>query len=122
MNAISLWSVLPVLFLPSSFSAAQLVTTVDIRAPFGINNNPEIQPQLISMNHQPEKSAHDSVMEELKKLSQDLRSISLLVERHFKEPQTPCDWKYIGIVLDRCLFLVYVLFMIATLVAIGVLW
>ena len=62
------------------------------------------------------------MMEELKKLSQDLRSISLLVERHFKEPQTLCDWKYIGIVLDRCLFLVYVLLMIATLVAIGVLW
>ena len=118
---IYLWSVLPVLFLPFSFSASQLVTTVDIQAPFGVHN-PEIQPRLLSVDHQSEKSAHDPVMEELGKLSQDLRSISLLVERHFEEPQTPCDWKLIGIVVDRFLFVIYVLFMFSTLVSITVLW
>ncbi|XP_030229113.1 5-hydroxytryptamine receptor 3C isoform X2 [Gadus morhua] len=99
----------------------QLVTTVGMQAPFRIHHL-EIKPRPIAVDHQPEKSAHDPVMEELRKLSQDLRTISRLVERHFKEPQTLCDWTFIGIVLDRFLFLNYVLFLFSTLVAISVLW
>ncbi|CAL8272304.1 unnamed protein product [Arctogadus glacialis] len=110
-------------FQCSSFfiTATQLVTTVGMQAPFRIHHL-EIKPQLIAVDHQPEKSAQDPVMEELRKLSQDLRSISRLVERHFKEPQTLCDWTFIGIVLDRFLFLIYVLFLFSTLVAIIVMW
>ncbi|CAL8393535.1 unnamed protein product [Boreogadus saida] len=89
---------------------------------FPVSTTWEIKPRPIAVDHQPEKSARDPVMEELRKLSQDLRSVSRLVERHFKEPQTLCDWTFIGIVLDRFLFLIYVLFLFSTLVAISVLW
>ncbi|KAK0136589.1 5-hydroxytryptamine receptor 3A [Merluccius polli] len=73
----------PALLTLTSFTAVQLVTSVESPAPFEIRNS-ETQPGLISTDHQPLKSAHDPVMEELRKLSQDLRCIRLQLEGHDK--------------------------------------
>ncbi|KAJ3599114.1 hypothetical protein NHX12_033077 [Muraenolepis orangiensis] len=58
----------------------------------------------------PLKSAHDPVMEELRKLRQDLRSIRLHVDRHFRGTQSTEEWHMIGMVIDRLLIIIYVIF------------
>ncbi|KAG7274108.1 hypothetical protein CRUP_028816, partial [Coryphaenoides rupestris] len=67
------------------FSANQLVTRVEIQ------DNPEKRPRLLSTDQEPLKPAPDPVVEELRKLSLDLRSIRLQMDKHFKGTQTSTD-------------------------------
>jgi len=93
-----------------SFSAIQLVTSVEIR------------PRLLSTDQEPLKPAPDPVVEELRKLSLDLRSIRLQMDKHFKGKQTSTEWHRIGIIIDRLLFIIYCIFIVATVACITFFW
>ncbi|KAJ3599115.1 hypothetical protein NHX12_033078 [Muraenolepis orangiensis] len=97
----------------------QLVTCVENQIKI---HNSNTQPRLISTDQQPLKSAHDPVMEELRKLSKDLWSIRLHVDGHFRETQTTGEWHMIGMVIDRLLFIIYVIFIMSSFLTIVFLW
>jgi len=98
------------------FSANQLVTSVEIQ------DNPEKRPRLLSTDQEPLKPAPDPVVEELRKLSLDLHSIRLQMDKHFKGTQTSTEWHTIGIIIDRLLFVIYFIFIVATITCITFFW
>ncbi|CAL8272289.1 unnamed protein product [Arctogadus glacialis] len=94
----------------------QVVTSVE-------NSNPAIQSWLNSTDHQPMKSARDpEVMEELRRLSQDLRSIRLQVANHLEGAQTSEERVKIGSVIDRLLFIIYFIFILSSFLGVIFLW
>ncbi|XP_059923138.1 5-hydroxytryptamine receptor 3C-like [Gadus macrocephalus] len=87
------------------------------------NSNPAIQSWLHPTDHQPMKSARDpEVMEELRRLSQDLRSIRLQVANHLDGAQTSEEWAKIGSVIDRLLFIIYFIFIFSSILCVTILW
>ena len=111
-----------IFFSPCSFPDNQVVTSVE-------NNNLAIQPRRKSTDdeppmttNQPMKSAHDPVTEELRRLSRDLRSIRLQVEKHFEGAQTSEEWAKIGSVMDRLLFIVYLIFILSSVLYVTLTW
>ncbi|CAL8345274.1 unnamed protein product [Gadus morhua 'NCC'] len=87
------------------------------------NSNPAIQSWLHHTDHQPMKSARDpEVMEELRRLSQDLRSIRLQVATHLEGAQTSEEWAKIGSVIDRLLFIIYFICILSSFLCVTILW
>lgn len=71
----------------------------------------------------PEKKvSQESVVDELRNLSRDLRAIRLQVDSHFQGSKKSQDWQMIGIVIDRLLFGLYIIFMTITFITIICIW
>ncbi|MEQ2217379.1 hypothetical protein XENOCAPTIV_007609, partial [Xenoophorus captivus] len=64
----------------------------------------------------------EPALEELRKLSRDLTAIRLQVDKHFQGSKTAKEWQMIGIVIDRLLFGLYILFILASFVTITGIW
>uniref|UniRef100_A0A3P9NL83 Neurotransmitter-gated ion-channel transmembrane domain-containing protein n=1 Tax=Poecilia reticulata TaxID=8081 RepID=A0A3P9NL83_POERE len=64
----------------------------------------------------------EPALEELKKLTRDLTAIRLQVDKHFHGSKTAEEWQMIGIVIDRLLFCLYVVFIIASFITIMGIW
>ncbi|XP_047229692.1 5-hydroxytryptamine receptor 3A-like [Girardinichthys multiradiatus] len=64
----------------------------------------------------------EPALEELRKLSRDLTAIRLQVDKHFQGSKTAEEWQMIGIVIDRLLFGLYILFILASFVTITGIW
>ncbi|KAI5089923.1 5-hydroxytryptamine receptor 3A-like isoform X2, partial [Silurus meridionalis] len=67
-------------------------------------------------------NSYAKVVNELKKVAQDLLTIRLRVEEHLRPKQAEIEWNLIANVIDRFLFLIYILFVIASYITIIVLW
>ncbi|CAL8253081.1 unnamed protein product [Merluccius merluccius] len=111
----------PVICFHHKQQSNRVTVNLNPNSPFEICN-PVTQPPLISTDHQPLKSAHDPVMEELRKLRQDLRSIHLQLEGHLKGKQNSEEWHIIGMVIDRLLFIIYVIFISLSFITIIPFW
>uniref|UniRef100_A0A9J8AA35 5-hydroxytryptamine receptor 3A-like n=2 Tax=Cyprinus carpio TaxID=7962 RepID=A0A9J8AA35_CYPCA len=61
-------------------------------------------------------------LDEMKKMSQDLLAIRHQVEEHFNNDNRTDDWIMFGQVIDRVLFIMYIIFIIVSLSTIMVLW
>ncbi|MEQ2174051.1 hypothetical protein GOODEAATRI_003845, partial [Goodea atripinnis] len=64
----------------------------------------------------------EPALEELRRLSRDLTAIRLQVDKHFQGSKTAEEWQMIGIVIDRLLFGLYILFILASFVTITGIW
>ncbi|XP_059197466.1 5-hydroxytryptamine receptor 3C-like [Centropristis striata] len=78
--------------------------------------------QNISSNIPPEKTPLDPVLDELKKLSRDLTAIRVQMDKHFQGSKTQQEWEMIGIVVDRLLFGLYVVFISFSFITIVLIW
>lgn len=71
----------------------------------------------------PEKMVcEESILDELRNLSRDLRAIRLQMDNHFRGSKKSQDWQMIGIVIDRLLFGLYIIFMTITFITIICIW
>ncbi|KAI7791416.1 putative 5-hydroxytryptamine receptor 3A-like [Triplophysa rosa] len=61
-------------------------------------------------------------LQELKKISRDLQSIVQQVEKHFSSDQSEEEWVHLGHVIDRLLFILYVVFLSVSFITIFVYW
>uniref|UniRef100_A0A3B4XBE1 Neurotransmitter-gated ion-channel ligand-binding domain-containing protein n=1 Tax=Seriola lalandi dorsalis TaxID=1841481 RepID=A0A3B4XBE1_SERLL len=64
----------------------------------------------------------EPALEELKKLSRDLVAIRLQVDKHFQGSNTSQEWHMIGIVVDRLLFCLYIIFISVSFITIIAIW
>ncbi|XP_054914739.1 5-hydroxytryptamine receptor 3A-like [Poeciliopsis prolifica] len=70
----------------------------------------------------PPAATPEPALEELKKLTRDLTAIRLQVDKHFQGSKTAEEWQMIGIVIDRLLFYLYIVFIIASFITITGIW
>lgn len=78
--------------------------------------------QSISSDLASEKTSQESVLEELKNLSRDLRAIRHHMDSHLQIGKKSQDWQMIGMVIDRLLFGLYIIFMLITFITIICIW
>nr|XP_033477912.1 5-hydroxytryptamine receptor 3A-like [Epinephelus lanceolatus] len=87
-----------------------------------------IYPESVFSDKPPEKlpaapqSPPDPVLDELRKLSKDLLSIRLQMDKHFKGSSTSEEWQMVGIVIDRLLFGLYIIFIVVSFITIIAIW
>ncbi|CAN9500905.1 unnamed protein product [Ophioblennius macclurei] len=65
---------------------------------------------------------HLPSMDLLKKLTRDLAAIRSQMEKHFEGTKTSQDWQMIGIVIDRLLFILYIIFILTSFITITGIW
>lgn len=64
----------------------------------------------------------DEALEELRNLGSDLQAISLQVEQQVSESQSSDEWLQVGLVIDRLLFGLYILFLSVSFITIIGFW
>uniref|UniRef100_A0A672IR21 5-hydroxytryptamine receptor 3A n=1 Tax=Salarias fasciatus TaxID=181472 RepID=A0A672IR21_SALFA len=106
-----------------------LLLTLDIAAVNTISTNSS-GTQIISNNTLPDKLTpappdpphHHLSMDLLKKLSRDLAAIRLQMEKHFQGSIASQEWQMIGTVIDRLLFILYIVFILSSFITISGIW
>ncbi|XP_042340146.1 5-hydroxytryptamine receptor 3A-like [Plectropomus leopardus] len=78
--------------------------------------------QSISGDTPQEKPPPEPALDELRILSRDLTAIRLQMDKHFQGNSTSQEWQMIGIVIDRMLFCLYILFISASFITIIWIW
>ncbi|XP_043985176.1 5-hydroxytryptamine receptor 3C-like isoform X2 [Gambusia affinis] len=88
-----------------------------------ISGNQDIskEPQPVKASTSP-AAPPEPALEELKKLTRHLSAIRLQVDKHFQGSRTAEEWQMIGIVIDRLLFYLYIVFIIASFITITGIW
>ncbi|XP_071344145.1 5-hydroxytryptamine receptor 3C-like isoform X2 [Trachinotus anak] len=64
----------------------------------------------------------EPALEELRKLSRNLMAIRHQMDKHFQGSDTSQEWHMIGIVIDRLLFGLYIIFISVSFITIIVIW
>ncbi|XP_070765022.1 5-hydroxytryptamine receptor 3A-like [Enoplosus armatus] len=70
----------------------------------------------------PVKPPPELALDELRKLSRDLMAIRLQMDKHFQGSKTSQEWEMIGIIVDRLLFGLYILFISSSFITIVCIW
>ncbi|XP_070765025.1 5-hydroxytryptamine receptor 3A-like [Enoplosus armatus] len=76
----------------------------------------------VSGDTPPVKPPPEPALDELRKLSRDLMAIRLLMDKHFQGSKTSQEWEMIGIIVDRLLFGLYILFISFSFITIVCIW
>ncbi|KAK1897551.1 5-hydroxytryptamine receptor 3C [Dissostichus eleginoides] len=100
------------------FSSSQYKKEKD----FSFNNISAIHLQRAPGETPPEKQPVEPALEELRKLSRDLLAIRFQVDKHFQGSTSSQEWQMIGIVIDRLLFSLYLVFIIVSFIIIICIW
>uniref|UniRef100_A0A3Q3GSK7 Neurotransmitter-gated ion-channel transmembrane domain-containing protein n=1 Tax=Labrus bergylta TaxID=56723 RepID=A0A3Q3GSK7_9LABR len=69
-----------------------------------------------------DKPPSDPALDELRKLSRDLAAIRLQIDKQIEGSSSSQDWLMIGIVIDRLLFGIYIIFISASFASIISIW
>uniref|UniRef100_A0A3Q3NFZ8 5-hydroxytryptamine receptor 3A-like n=1 Tax=Labrus bergylta TaxID=56723 RepID=A0A3Q3NFZ8_9LABR len=64
----------------------------------------------------------DPALDELKRLSRDITAIRLQIDNHFKGTNFSQEWQMIGMVMDRLLFWLYIIFITVSFITIICIW
>uniref|UniRef100_A0A0F8AZ48 5-hydroxytryptamine receptor 3A n=1 Tax=Larimichthys crocea TaxID=215358 RepID=A0A0F8AZ48_LARCR len=96
--------------------------TVSLQPPSGAMKTSSRDLQSISGNTPPVKPPPEPALDELRKLSTDLMAIRQNIDNHFLGSKTSQEWHLIGIVIDRLLFGLYIIFIFISFTTILVLW
>ncbi|XP_056234590.1 5-hydroxytryptamine receptor 3A-like [Seriola aureovittata] len=78
--------------------------------------------QSISGDTPLEKKPPDMALDEVRKLSRDLMAIRLQMDKHFQGSKTSQEWQMIGVVIDRLLFGLYIIFISVSFLTIVSIW
>uniref|UniRef100_A0A3B4XGH1 Neurotransmitter-gated ion-channel transmembrane domain-containing protein n=1 Tax=Seriola lalandi dorsalis TaxID=1841481 RepID=A0A3B4XGH1_SERLL len=85
-------------------------------------NSMKMQFGFISGDTPLDKPPPDMALDELRKLSRDLMSIRLQMDHHFQGTKTSQEWQMIGVVIDRLLFGLYIIFISVSFITIVSIW
>lgn len=69
-----------------------------------------------------EKPTLESILDELRTLSRELKAICIHMDKHFNESKASQEWQMIVVVIDRLMLCFYIVFIIATYIAIISTW
>ncbi|XP_008289936.1 5-hydroxytryptamine receptor 3A-like [Stegastes partitus] len=75
-----------------------------------------------SADKPPEKPPSDPPLDELRKLSRDLAAIRLHISNYLQGTKSTQEWQMIGVVIDRLLFGMYIVFISVSFVTIICVW
>lgn len=75
-----------------------------------------------TLSVKPAPDPQEPVLDELRKLSRNLMAIRLQMDKHFKGSETSQEWYMIGIVIDRLLFIIYIVFILVSFITIICIW
>ncbi|XP_042339946.1 5-hydroxytryptamine receptor 3A-like [Plectropomus leopardus] len=64
----------------------------------------------------------DPIVDELRKLSKDLSAIRHQIDNHSQGSKTSQEWQMVGVVIDRLLFCLYIIFIVVSFIAIISIW
>ncbi|XP_049444299.1 5-hydroxytryptamine receptor 3A-like [Epinephelus fuscoguttatus] len=64
----------------------------------------------------------DPILEELRRLSRDLRAIRFQMDKHYQENSTLQEWQMIALIIDRLLFGLYIVFIMVCFITILAIW
>lgn len=78
--------------------------------------------QTISVDTPLDKGPPDLALGELRKLSRDLMSIRLQIDQHCQGTKSSREWQMIGMVIDRLLFGLYIIFISVSFITIVSIW
>ncbi|KAF1385598.1 hypothetical protein PFLUV_G00109460 [Perca fluviatilis] len=114
-----------VVFLPRKKKSNQI--TVFLNPSLRVKNSSKtdisaIHLQPVFGDTPPVKPPPEPALDELRKLSRDLLAIRLQVDKHFQGSETSQEWQMIGIVIDRLLFGLYIVFIAVSFITIICLW
>ncbi|CAK6958169.1 -hydroxytryptamine receptor 3A-like [Scomber scombrus] len=112
-----------VVFLPPKKKSNHV--TVSLFSPERAMNTciiPTIELQSTAGNTPSVKSPQELTADELRKLSNDLKAIRLQMEKHLEGTKISQEWYMIGIVMDRLLFGMYIVFMLVSFITITCIW
>ncbi|XP_076007343.1 5-hydroxytryptamine receptor 3A-like [Genypterus blacodes] len=70
----------------------------------------------------PQKPPADSTLDEVRKLSGDLAAIRHHIDKHFHSSHSSNEWQMIGIIIDRLLFAIYIIFISLSFITIICIW
>lgn len=70
----------------------------------------------------PPAAPPDPGLVELRKLSRDLTAIRCQVDKHSQGNSSSQDWLMVGVVIDRLLFCLYIVFISASFITIICIW
>uniref|UniRef100_A0A3Q3KYE6 5-hydroxytryptamine receptor 3A-like n=1 Tax=Mastacembelus armatus TaxID=205130 RepID=A0A3Q3KYE6_9TELE len=80
------------------------------------NDAPTVKPPLAP------SAQLEPILEELRRLTRDLTAIRLHVDKHFQESDATEEWQMVGLIIDRLLFGLYVIFITFSFITIMSLW
>ncbi|CAG5864246.1 unnamed protein product [Menidia menidia] len=78
--------------------------------------------QSISADTPPAEAPLEPAMKELLRLGRDLAAIRLQIDRYFQESKTSQDWQMVGVVIDRLLFGLYIVFITTSFITVICIW
>uniref|UniRef100_A0A8C5EB42 Neurotransmitter-gated ion-channel transmembrane domain-containing protein n=1 Tax=Gouania willdenowi TaxID=441366 RepID=A0A8C5EB42_GOUWI len=64
----------------------------------------------------------DEPLQELRTLTSDLAAIRLQLEKHLNSSKSTEEWVQVGLIIDRLLFILYILFITVSFITIITLW
>ncbi|XP_028443531.1 5-hydroxytryptamine receptor 3A [Perca flavescens] len=114
-----------VVFLPRKKKNNQITVFLNpslIAKNFSNTDISAIQLQPVFGDTPPVNPPPEPALDELRKLSRDLLAIRLQVDKHFQGSETSQEWQMIGIVIDRLLFGLYIVFIAVSFITIICLW
>lgn len=89
-----------------------IIPTIELQSTTGIT--PDITPSV--------KSPEELTVDELRKLSNDLKAMRIQMEKHLEGTKFSQEWFMIGVVMDRLLFGMYIVFMSVSFIIITCIW
>ncbi|XP_028299782.1 5-hydroxytryptamine receptor 3A-like [Gouania willdenowi] len=106
---------------PSTEDRAKNISTTNSSEGFPQSSLDQLKPEKPPLTP-PQVNPQEMSVDLLKKLSRDLTAIRSQVDKHFQSSNTSQEWQMIGIVVDRLLFCLYIIFILTSFIAIICIW
>lgn len=104
-------------------SSINNINTISVGYPQSISGDtPEVKPSAVPPAPVAPPASPEPALDELRKLSRDLMAIRVQVDKHFQGSKTSQEWEMIGVVIDRLLFGLYIVFIIVSFITIVCIW
>ncbi|KAM9358367.1 5-hydroxytryptamine receptor 3A-like [Symphorus nematophorus] len=98
------------------------ITDLSVHHLDGVSGDQTSNPLKSSLTPPAPVALLEPALDELRKLSRDLMAIRRQMDKHFEGTKTSQEWQMIGIVIDRLLFGLYIVFIAVSFIAILGIW
>ncbi|CAK6958168.1 -hydroxytryptamine receptor 3A-like [Scomber scombrus] len=131
LNILVLRYLAVIVCLPPKKKSNRITVSLRQTPPESVNNVSHINSISVKQLHnisddkpleKPALDPQQPVLDELKTLSRNLLSIRVQVDKHFQGSETSQEWYMVGIIIDRLLFGLYLIFIIISFVTILCIW
>uniref|UniRef100_A0A667X3W1 Neurotransmitter-gated ion-channel transmembrane domain-containing protein n=1 Tax=Myripristis murdjan TaxID=586833 RepID=A0A667X3W1_9TELE len=115
-NAVPHWLSVLVLQYLARVMSISISPTAGEKAQPPIHISAEVSPE------KPPPNPLEPALDELRKLSKDVLAIRLQMDKHFQGSESSREWQMVGVVIDRLLFGIYIVFITMSFITITCLW